>query len=268
MSEPNATIRASAWGELFDCAYRYEGRHMLGMRMPASSAAVLGTAIHASTAAFDQSRVDGSELTVHDTADILVDKLTNPEDDVVWEEPRQALEKIGLALHNDYCRNWSPRYEYVAVELTAKPLDVEVDGFVVRLTGTLDRARAAKNEGGTGYGIKDVKTGKRAVDKDGVANTQYHGAQVGVYELLFEHTTGLQITEPAEIIGMKTAGDFAIGTGRIPNAKRQIIGWPDQPGLLEMGARMLKAGLFPPNPRSQLCSPKFCPRWASCAYHD
>lgn len=265
MSEPIA-VRASSWGELMDCAYRWEGRQILGLNMPMSGAAALGTALHASTAAFDQSRVNGSELTVHDTADILVDALHNPEQPVEWDEPRKVLEKIGLQLHTDYCRNWSPAFEFVSVEMQTQPLDVDVDGFVVRLTGRLDRARVHK--GKAGYGIDDLKSGKRAVNADMKADTKHHGAQLGVYELLFEHTTGLEITEPANVIGMKTSGDPVIGVGEVRDAKRQIVGWSDQPGLLEIGARMLKAGLFPPNPRSQLCSPRFCPRWDRCRFHD
>ncbi|RTT90057.1 PD-(D/E)XK nuclease family protein, partial [Pseudomonas aeruginosa] len=26
--------------------------------------------------------------------------------------------------------------------------------------------------------------------------------------------------------------------------------------------------LFPPNPQSPLCSPKYCPRWRTCPYHE
>ena len=79
MNEPSITIRASAWGGLFDCAYRFEGIHLLGMRNIVGLRAALGTAIHAGTAAFDQSRIDGRGVTVDDAAGVLVDKLRDPE---------------------------------------------------------------------------------------------------------------------------------------------------------------------------------------------
>ena len=265
MTDP-VRVRASSWGELLDCAHRWEAKHLLGMTMPTSSAGALGTALHKSTATFDKSRMSGTGLTVNETAAVLVDSLANPEYEVTWDEPKRDLEKIGLTLHTDYCRNWSPKFEFVGVEMETKPLDIDVGGFVIRLTGTMDRARAHKTA--KGFGIDDVKSGKRAVDKDGKADTKSHGAQLGVYELLFEHTTGETVTEPANIIGMRTGNNPTIGMGQIVGAKQQIIGWPGEPGLLEMGAHLLKAGIFPPNPRSQLCSPKFCPRWNSCRFHD
>jgi len=36
--------------------------------------------------------------------------------------------------------------------------------------------------------------------------------------------------------------------------------------MLQRAAKMLKAGIFLPNPRSQLCSAKYCPMYLSCRY--
>ena len=52
-----ATIRASSWPSLFDCAHRWYFQNIVGLRMPSSGNAALGTAIHAGTAAFDGSPV-------------------------------------------------------------------------------------------------------------------------------------------------------------------------------------------------------------------
>lgn len=46
-------IRASSWSSLFDCAMRWEASNLLGLRMPSNPRAMLGTAVHAGTAAFD-----------------------------------------------------------------------------------------------------------------------------------------------------------------------------------------------------------------------
>jgi hypothetical protein len=53
-------IRASSIGDLFDCAARWEAKHIRGMRMPKSGKAQLGTAIHKSTGLYDQSKLDGA----------------------------------------------------------------------------------------------------------------------------------------------------------------------------------------------------------------
>lgn len=269
MTDSVFTVRASAWGELFDCSHRFEGKHMLGMRNPVGIAAILGTAIHASTAAFDQGRIDHSGLTPDDAAGVLVDKLHHPADEYVTRDEDMTVpeaEKIGLILHSRYCMEVSPRYTFRSVEMETKPLAIDCgNGIIVRLTGTMDRSRI--KVGHEGIGIADLKSGARAVEK-GTAKTKGHSAQVGTYEMLFEHTTGELITEPAEVIGLKTSGKPEVATGEIRNAKNQMIGTPEHKGLIEYAAVMFKTGLFPPNPSSNLCSPKYCARWALCNFHD
>jgi hypothetical protein len=261
-------VRASSWGGLFDCAMRWEASNLLGMRGPVGIAAVLGTAIHASTAAFDQGRIDGAGFTPDDTAGLLVDRLRHPEDDIAHRDEDMTVdeaEKVGLILHSRYCTDWSPRFTFRAVEMETAPLDIDCgNGIIVRLTGTLDRARIYAESGGVG--IKDVKSGGRAVEK-GVAKTKGFAAQVGTYELLYEHTTGDAITEPGGIIGLKTSGKPEIAEGTISNAKRMMVGTDEQKGLIEYAAVMFKTGLFPPNPSTTLCSEKYCVRWATCHFH-
>lgn len=269
MNEPSITIRASAWGSLFDCGFRWEGIHLLGMRNIVGLRAALGTAIHAGTAAFDRSRIDGQGVTVDDAAGVLVDKLRDPENEFDPNKDDLSMpeaERVGLSLLVKYCREVSPRYHFVAVEMETLPLDIDCGGgVIVRLTGTMDRARIRKSQ--HGVGIADLKSGAAAVQNK-VANTKGHGPQVGTYELLYEHTTGQQITDEAEIIGLKTTGTPEIGTGAIRNAKRVMVGTDDQPGLIEFAAEMFKSGRFYPNPKSLLCSDKFCPRHSKCFFHD
>lgn len=261
------TVRASSWGSLFDCAYRWQGVHLLGIRSPGSPRALLGTAIHASTGAFDAARVAGQELSAFDAAEHLVQTLRQPEFDVDWRgadiTPREA-EATGLALHTRYCNEISPLYDFVAVELETKPLEIDCGGgVIVRLTGTLDRARIKRDQ--FGIGIADLKTGGAAVSQ-GVAKTRGHKPQVGTYELLYEHTTGEPCTAPAEIIGLKTKGKPETGTGEITGARELMVGTEDFPGLIQFAADMFRTGLFPPNPSSALCSERYCSRWKTCPY--
>lgn len=269
MSDPSLTIRASAFASLFDCAYRFEGIHILGMRNVVGRRAVLGTAIHAGTAAFDSARLEGSPITADDAAGVMVDKLSNPDSDFDPDKDDLSVKEaeiIGLKLTVKYCHEVAPKYNYVAVEMPATPLDIDCGhGTIVRLTGTMDRARIRKD--GESLSIADIKTGSKSVEK-GAANIKGHGAQIGTYELLFEHTTGQRITADAEIIGMSTSKSAEIATGTIRNAKQIITGTEDQPGLLEFAANMFRSGKFYPNPRSMLCSERYCPRFHSCHFHE
>ena len=89
----------------------------------------------------------------------------------------------------------------------------------IALTGTTDRVR----ETPAGLGISDLKTGGRAVGTDGRAVTQGHAVQLGVYELLASHAMGLDITAPAQIVGMNTLREIAEGEIGIEMLKRVPI---------------------------------------------
>lgn len=259
-------VRASALSDFLDCAARAEARHLLGKRMPSTGRAVLGTAIHRSTALFDESMITGGGLTIDETAAAAVDAIHKPNDDVVWgddESPDEA-ESIAIALHSKYCADVSPTQDYVAVEVRCDALDIT--DIRLTLTGTTDRVRGTP-EGG--YGISDVKTGKTAVSASGEVSTKGHAFQIGVYELLAEHGSGLPITERARVVGMqtgKTAKAQRIGIGEIDGARDVLIGEPDSPGILEVVAKMIHGGVFPGNPRSMMCSEKYCPIFNSCKF--
>lgn len=258
-------IRASSLGELFDCAARWEAKYLRGMTMPRSGAAQLGTAVHKSTAAFDQGTLDRSGLNASDCEAVLVDAITKPEEDVTWDAdlPARDAEKIGRALHTKYCAEIAPKQDYAAVEIQCKALEVEDLG--ISLTGTTDRIRRV----GDGYGIADLKTGKSAVRADGHVETAGHAMQMGVYELMAERASGLPITEAGEIIGMqtgKTAVAQRVAIGKVHGAREMLIGEPDSPGVLELASRLIHSGAFPGNPRSRLCGEKYCPAFSTCKF--
>lgn len=276
MIEPTVmAIRASSFGGLFDCALRWERVHLHGLPNPSGPRALIGTGVHAASAAFDQAKVDGKPMRIDDAVGIAVDVINERcfQEDVHWsaDEPnRKEVESIALRVATNYCADVSPRYEFEAVELTTKPLDIDCGGnLTVRLTGTLDRARTIITHGAvTRRRIADVKTGAKAVNADGVADTKKHRPQIGTYELLYEHTTGLAINDNSEVIGLNTGGKFTTGTGVVKGAKQLLLGTPDAPGMIELAALMFRSGLFPPNPQSFLCSKKYCPNFSHCPYAD
>lgn len=259
-------IRASSLAELFDCPARWEAKHILGMRGARSAAAQLGTAVHAGTAVFDESRLPGAvPVSADDAASAVVDAIHHPDEDVDWEDtaPRDA-EKIALALHTKYCADIAPSQNYVGVELTCERL--ELPDLGIALTGTTDRVRRISDGR---VGISDLKTGGRAVGTDGRAVTQGHALQLGVYELLAEHAMGMQIDAPAQIVGMntgKTAASQRVGTGEVENARAALVGTESEPGLLEAASRLIHSGNFYGNSKSYLCSQKYCPRHPVCRF--
>jgi hypothetical protein len=268
MSAPDRmiNIRASALSDFLDCPARAEARHLLGLRTPSSGAATLGTALHKSTALYDQSTLDGKGLTIDETAGAAVDAINKPQEDVVWDEdenPRE-IEGIAVALHKLYCTKIAPTQDYAAVEVLCERLDITDIGL--SLTGTTDRVRKV----GDGFGIADVKSGKTAVKADGTVATKGHAYQLGVYELLAENASGIPITEPAKIFGLQVAktdkGQRVAVSGDVVGARDVLIGDKDGPGILEIVARMIHSGTFVGNPRSMLCGQKFCPIYAKCKW--
>lgn len=260
------TIRASALSDFLDCPARAEAKHLRGLRTPSSGAAALGTAIHKSTAVYDQSVIDGAGLTVDDAAGAAVDALQRPGEDVQWddEDNQREAESIALALHKLYCTKIAPTQEYAAVEVMCERL--EITDLGIALTGTTDRVRRI----GDGFGIGDLKSGKRAVAADGTVETKGHAYQLGVYELLAERASGLPITEGAQIVGLQTGktekGQRVATSTPVVGARDVLVGDEDSPGVLETVARMIHAGAFPGNPRSIMCHEKFCPIYKRCRF--
>jgi hypothetical protein len=239
--------------------------------MPTSYKARLGTAVHAGTAAFDQARLDGTPITADAAAGALVDALYKTVDDegrddqVDWEgENPKQFEQIGLALHTTYCNGIALQQDYVAVELRCENLHFADLGLT--LTGTTDRVyRAADGQ----LGITDIKTGATAVGSDGAVKTTGHAAQLGVYSLLAEFGVGHPVTAPAQIVGMqtgKTPKAQRVAVGQIDDVRTVLVGDEDDPGLLEHASRIIRSGSFYGNPRSMLCSEKFCPAFQSCKF--
>jgi hypothetical protein len=264
----NLTIRASAFGGFFDCGYRFEGEHLLGIRKPAGLRALLGTGVHAGTATFDSARLRGEDIRPDDAAGAFIDALHHPEYDTDFSNDNikfAEVERIGLTLTTRYCTEVAPTFNYVAVEMKLEPLVIDCGGgTTITLTGTMDRARVADTD--EGEVIPDVKTGARVVS-NGEASIKARSAQTGTYQLMYEHTTHKR-TAGAQIIGLGTSSKTPIAISPVFDARRVLIGTDQAPGLIQLAADMFRAGIFPPNPSSPLCSKTYCARWNTCIYHE
>lgn len=258
-------VRASSLPELFDCPARWAAKQLEGKRMPMSSKAVLGKAIHASTGAFDAARVLHSPITADEAAAAAVDVIHHPDEDVDWDDDApQAAERVALALHTKYCAEVAPQQEYVGVEATCEALEITDLGIV--LTGTIDRVYRAEDGA---LGIADLKTGKTAVNAQGQVKTQGHGLQLATYELLAEVAIQQRIEAPARVIGMQTGVTERaqrIAIGEIDSPRDTLIGTPEAPGALQQVAKFIQSGIFWGNPRSQLCGARYCPIWETCQW--
>lgn len=260
------TVRASALSDFFDCPARAEAKHLLGKRTPTSGNALLGTAIHRSTAVYDESVLTGQGITIDEAAGAAVDAVTKPNDDVHFEEDENPKEIAGIAvaLHKRYCTEVAPKQSYAAVEVKCERLEITDIGLA--LTGTTDRIRKVES----GHGIADLKSGKTAVRADGHVETKGHAYQIGVYELLAEKASGIPITQPGHIFGLQTGkterGQRVGVSPPVVGARDVLIGEQGQPGVLEILAHMIHSGVFPGNPRSMLCHERYCPIYNVCKF--
>lgn len=262
-----AAVRASSLADLFDCGLRWQATHLLHLTRPTNGAAHLGTAIHAGAAAYDQAILDGAPLTLDEATGVMVDTLHHPEYDVAWDDdatPGKA-EPIARQLLANYVETIAPERDYLAVEARANDLVIDVDGFRLTLTGTVDRVR---REPDGSLGISDLKTGKTAVGTDGTVATSKHAAQLGAYEILAQHAIGKPMDAPAEVIGLQTNGKARVGSGTIERPRNLLVGGEDHKGLIEMAVEILRAEAFNPNPRSMLCLAKFCVLHQTCPYRS
>lgn len=256
-------VRASSLPEFLDCGYRWRAKNMLGMRMPGSAATQLGTAVHAGTAAFDQAILDGNPITIDDASEVVVETINKPNEDIDWgDDSVNDAEKIGISLVGLYCKEIAPKQKYGAVEALCENL--EIIDLGLKLTGTTDRVTVAPDGS---LGIADLKTGKSAVDPQGVVKTSGHAAQMAVYEILAEAAIGRRMTAPAQIIGLqvaKTAKGQRVGIGEISGARELLVGDDEHKGILQLISTAIKEDAFAGNPRSRLCDPKFCPVYHQC----
>jgi len=280
VTELDFHIRASGLWEWLDCPQRAYIKQVEGVRLPSTPPAAIGTAVHASTAEFDRSRLDKNEarwLSCDDTAEIVEEVLRDQQEEVNWGGvTKERAKAIGIGCHSRYCFDVAPLQFYTHVEesLTEMPIEIDLaDGRVVtlRLTGTLDRIREVAEEyeapDGTpqfnvAYGISDVKTGARAVSQP----ASRHKAQLGVYELLATNTLDIKLTLPGQILALQTSANYNAAIKEVENCAGALVGNEYQKGLLHHIASMLASGDFYGNANSFMCTEKYCPAYEWCLF--
>jgi hypothetical protein len=265
MADP-IPIRASSVAGIIDCPLRGLSIQLgLVKQLPSTAPACIGSAVHGSTAAFDKAVVSGNPISAYDASEIAEDYIRHPPEEVNWGgmTEKQALTRA-LGVHTRYCSDISGLMVYEHVELPLAELVVDVDGVGILLTGTLDRIYSDgryKQDGGK-RGITDLKSGARACSQ----KPGKHKAQIGVYELLAEHTLGVNMGLPGVIVRLQTSNDYEVDQVAIPDARAALLGTDKQVGLLQHIGHMLKTGDWYGNSSSYLCSDKYCPLFDGCIF--
>ena len=257
-------IRASSWASLLDCPMRWAKQNLEGMRLPTTPPALIGSAVHASTAAYDQSKLDGTNMSIDDSLDVAMEIIAHPEEEVDWMgTARNKAEETALRVHMSYCTEVAPYENYLLVEHHLEPMEINMGSVTIVLTGTLDRIR----EVGGRKGVADVKTGGRAIKADGTVIVGKHAAQLATYTMLAENLTGEAMDLPPAIIALQTTGKARAAIDPVYHTKEALLGTDTEPGLLDFAANYFNSGLFPPNPGSFLCSERYCPHFKNCKFH-
>ena len=185
---------------------------------------------------------------------------------VSWTDIKpQYAEQIGARLVDRYCKEIAPEFEYVSVESECEPLEMEMpNGVIFEITGHTDRIRKKKGE----YGIVDLKSGAGVIGQDGEVKADAHGVQLAVYEVLevmASQTTGYPITLPAAIIALSTSSG-EVDWVEVENPRNLLFGSKNVMGYLEAASLIIEHGIYIGNPKSQLCSDRYCPIYESCPY--
>jgi len=257
-------VRASGIAGFFSCPSKWANDHLGGTILPSTPPAVIGSAVHKSTAEFDRSRLDENKarwLTADDTAEVLLEYLKHPPEEVDWTGSNiEKAATTALGVHTRYCHEVAPTHTYQLVEQTMDNLTIAWEELAIEivLTGTLDRSYIKDGL----IGVADLKTGAVACSQ----NTGKHKAQLGAYELLAAEKLGIIIEQPGELIQLQTSSNYKVAVQQVHNARIALLGDDNNLGMLTHIARALKSGDYWGNPSSWLCSEKYCGAWNHCIY--
>lgn len=260
-------MRASALGELFDDSLRWAAKILDHRYGPTYGRSHLGTSVHFGTADFDRQTTlpDGKPDVEVAVAKFL--EIFNDDEKVSWTDlPKAKAEGIGLNLVIDYCNEISPQFNWVAVEALCEPLLITMpNGIIFEITGTVDRVYEKDDK----HGIADLKTGYAIITPNAEVDVAKHGPQLATYDLLemmAESATGFDIKLPAIVIGLSTSGNGTMMWEEVQNPRTLLFGDGINMGYLLAASEIIASQLYIGNPRSMLCTEKYCPIYNECFY--
>lgn len=259
-------IRASSLGDLFDDALRWKIKNIDKVFSPSYGRARLGTAVHDATAVYDVARQYDGDASIEMAIETFIYELGAKE--TKWVDISKAeAEMIGVQLVTKYCQEIAPMFVYDKIEERVEPQEIEMqNGLIIELTGHIDRRIVRENGDRV---IADLKTGYSIIDAEtGLPKTDKHGPQLAVYDALeMLSEPDVAFATEAVIIGLDTASG-AVGVKAIERPSRFLFGEDGNIGYLEAAAEIIMRGLFVGNPKSMLCTERYCPIYNNCWYRN
>lgn len=259
-------LRASGFSELFDDALRWASKHLDNLKTPTYGRSHLGSAIHFGTAVYDiQRSLSGVKPDVEAAVAAYLEELHNDEH-VSWTDiAKSKAQSIGLNLTINYCEQISHQFDWKIIETRCEPVEIEMpNGIIFEMTGTVDRVYERDGK----HGIADLKSGYAVIDAAGDVDASKHGPQLATYdmlEMMAQSTLGLNMELPAVIIALSTSNG-EVAWQEIQNPRTLLFGDGESMGYLTAASHIIGNGLYIGNPRSMLCTSKYCPIYDDCFY--
>ena len=249
-------IRASSLPTLFDCSLRWYFEHVEGLIVPSSTKARVGTAVHTGAAAFDRGASSS------DAADAAHAAFMDPQGDVekIGQLDINAASAVARRTTIGYATTFGRRaYSHIEVEVPECIVST-IHGDIL-LTGHVDRVLGGQ--------VHDLKTGEQRVTKDGRVHVGADHLQMGVYAVMARAELGDDSISPNVTITGGSTSHYTWGEITIANAVQVLLGDAQYEGIIVIAAKMIKHGVFPPNPKSLMCSAKYCAAHSQgkCRFH-
>lgn len=253
--DPLEYLSASRLKSYLTCPLGFYFEKVLAIPKPASAAAHLGKAVHASLASYHTRLWRGEEASAETIAGRFGIEFSKLEDaqPVKWGEAGDRFEAMasGERLVRAYIEDESARAQPkpIGVEVT---LDGDIPGVPIPLLGVADLVRE-------GNRLTDFKT--TAVTPNPGLEAWQHELQLTAYDLLIEANTGEPVSESELVFLVKT---------KTPKIVRQVLPAPDAvkrarfKALAEVYVRGVERRAYHPCPGQHCAWCRFrneCGRW-------
>jgi hypothetical protein len=236
---------------LLRCPRQYYYRYIEKLKSPVGGALILGSSYHRALETNFLAKVkDGKDLGVSVLFDAFDAEWNSrlAHDEIDWQDDSPGeLKDVGKQLVDVYMHNAAPFVMPVEVERKFSVHLPELEGY------TLDGIIDLITDAGV---VVDHKTAARAKSQDDVDQDlqpyAYATAMLtdpALDEIDFEFHTAIKKKSP-EIQRLST------------KRNRTDVAW--YMGLVCEAVKMIRAGIFPPNPCGWHCNPKWCGYWARC----
>lgn len=268
-------LRASSVKELLDCPSRWQANNTASgiPAIPTSIKGHTGTCVHKATEIYDKKYLGtlapSTPVDEHIKGALRAFNYAfqNPKFPVRETEAKdlKKMREVGHKLVARYIEEIAPTLVYSHIELKCKPYEIDVGNIIFSLTGGIDRLYLP-DPAIRRHGIADLKTGVQAVNAQNEVEVVAHKAQLGIYEILGEHTIREEITAQAKIIGMQTNSMARVAIGETMSARDVVLGTAENSGILAHAGKLIEHGIFFGNPSSMMCNPDYCRRYKTCHY--